>query len=229
MMQRRANDADAPSPEQLAAYLDGELDPVTRARVAAWLSRNGSSAEFAELRRLNQLWQDAPCPEPSEAEWDVVLEQIVSTARRRSAALPPLHSDPVVASAPARRPRSAGVFWHLRMAGTAAAILFLTLMLYRPTPLRETTQPVPQTAQLLRVAGDDDVDILSMDAGDIGFLVVGEPPLRGPFVLAAPGDVVLESIVPDPVDGMMPQVGTMQANHPDGPMIMAPLSVASNR
>ena len=52
MKQRRANDADAPSPEQLAAYLDGELDPVTRARVAGWLSRNGGAT--AELEALRQ-------------------------------------------------------------------------------------------------------------------------------------------------------------------------------
>jgi hypothetical protein len=90
--------------------------------------------------------------------------------------------------------------------------------------------PVAQVTHVWRVVGDEDVEIFSMDAADIGLLVVGEPPMRGPFVLAAPGDVVLEHLAPDPGDGMMPIADGMNNNtsNLNGPMIVAPL-VASNR
>lgn len=217
-MKRKANDADAPSPEQLAAYLDGELDLATRARVAQWLETSPAAGALEPLRRLNQVWQDAPCPEPSPAAWDGVLQRIVAAT-----------AEPVVvASAPA--PLSAGGWsWHLRMAGVAAAILVTTLLLVRPGTQQNATAPGPQAVRVLRVAGDDDIEIISMEAADIDILVVGQPPVRGPFVLAMPGDVILESIGPDPTDGMMPQVRNMEQSNPDGPMILAPLGLASNR
>jgi hypothetical protein len=233
-MKRKANDAAAPSPEQLAAYLDGELDALGRARVAAWLCGHpAAAAELEALRRLERVWHENTPPAPDEAQWDALLGRIVADAERRTAAV--AAEEPVVASGPARvlRPAHTGWRWHLRMAGTAAALLFVILAAYRPSPLSPPapTPPSigPAVVHVLRVADDDDVEIVSMDAADIGSLVVGEPPMRGPFVLAAPGDVILESIAPDPQDGMTPPLNNMEMNSPNGPMILAPLTVAINR
>jgi hypothetical protein len=223
MKQRKANEADAPSPEQLAAYVDGELDPATRARVAAWLCAHpDAAADLQSLRQLDSLWQETTPPAPARAQWDAVFNRIAARCPAE---------EPVVASGRAATRHAFGWRWHLRMAGTAAAMLFVTLLLYRPTDPQAQPVPAPliSVVQVLRVAGDEDVEIISMDAVDIGALVVGEPPIRGPFVLAAPGDVVLENIAPDPVDGMKPIAGGMNTNTLDGPMILAPLGVASNR
>jgi hypothetical protein len=235
MKQRKADDAQAPSPEQLAAYLDGELDLVTRARVAAWLcSHPAAAAELQSLRQLESFWRETTPATPSQATWDALLDRIVSAADRRTPAEAFEAGEPIVASAPARkRAATYGWRWHLRMAGTAAALLLITLSLYRP--MNQQTSPPPgrsvTVAQVLRVAGDDDVEIMSMEAEDIGQLVVGEPPMRAPFVLVAFGDIVLENLAPDPDDGMMPIAGGMNPtttpNNLNGPMILAPL--ASNR
>jgi len=232
-MKRKADDANAPSPEQLAAYLDGELDPASRARVAAWLCAHpAAAAELHSLRQLESLWRETTPATPPQPTWDALLDRVVSAAGRRSSAEAFEAGEPIVASGPAlARSRSGGWRWHLRMAGTAAALLLAALWMYRPSsPQATAPPPVVAVAPVLRVAGDDDVEIISMDATDIGLLVVGEPPMRGPFLLAAPGDVVLVNLAPDPEDGMMPITGGMKTTIPnnlDGPMILAPL--ASNR
>jgi hypothetical protein len=230
-MKRKADDADAPSPEQLAAYVDGELDSVTRARVAAWLCAHpGAAAELQSLRQLESTWRDTTPPPPAQAQWDALLDRIVSAAGQRSTVEAFEAGEPIVSSGRSVAAESLGWRWHLRMAATAAAMLFVTLSLYRPTGPAPTLPPAVAALHVLRVAGDEDVEIVSMDAVDIGQLVVGEPPIRGAVVLAAPGDVVLENIAPDPVDGMKPIAGGMNTNaNLDGPMILAPLGVASNR
>jgi hypothetical protein len=56
--------------------------------------------------------------------------------------------------------------------------------------------------------------------------------MRGPFVLVAMGDINLEHVTPDPEDGMMPITPGMNPTSPNnlnGPMILAPLGLASNR
>ncbi|MFK5004592.1 hypothetical protein, partial [Klebsiella pneumoniae] len=69
----RENKPNAPSPQELAAYYDGELEPAARARVAAWLAEHPEMS--ADLEAQHALPQAAP-PEPSEAAWSSVLERI---------------------------------------------------------------------------------------------------------------------------------------------------------
>jgi anti-sigma factor RsiW len=234
-MKRKADDAYAPTPEQLAAYMDGELDPASRARVAAWLCAHpAAAAELHSLRQLESLWRETAPPAPPQATWDALLDRVVSAAGRRSPAEAFEAGEPIVASGRAvPRSRTGGWRWQLRMAGTAAALLLAALWLDRPSTPQATQPPaVVAVAPVLRVAGDDDVEIMSMEADDVGLLVVGEPPMRGPFILVAMGDIVLENLAPDPQDGMMPITPGMNPTTPNninGPMILAPLGVASNR
>jgi hypothetical protein len=147
-----------------------------------------------------------------------VLERIVLEARQ--------------AAVPAKRPaprRRVSALWYFGSIGTAAAAVFVALLVSRPTSeiAPSKAQPEVSRVKMLRVASDADVEVVSMDAADVDILVVGDPPLRGPFVLAGPGDVSLDSIEPDPTDGMMPEI--RMENNPHGPMIVAPLGVALNR
>src|SRR5262249_37476417 len=59
-----------PTPEQLAAYADGELADVNRAVVEAWLSRDAAAAaEVESLRRFTQTWRDAAPSPPGPETW----------------------------------------------------------------------------------------------------------------------------------------------------------------
>jgi hypothetical protein len=102
-----------------------------------------------------------------------------------------------------------------------AAAVGLVVVLESPTPPESSRsariEPLP-------VASPEDVDIISMNANDLGTLVVGEPPLRDPLDLATAGEVVIQSVQPD-VDGMLPHVWG-QGETTAVPMIVAPLLVA---
>ncbi len=63
-----------PSPEQLTAFLDGELDVAGRARVEAWLAdRPAAAAEIDGQRRVARLWGETPrpsqAPTPGRPSW----------------------------------------------------------------------------------------------------------------------------------------------------------------
>ncbi len=84
------------------------------------------------------------------------------------------------------------------------------------------TQPA-QGRTAFSVTLDGDVEIISMDAGDVPALIVGEPPVRGPLMLASAQDVTVddtghdvEVVVPDPD---LPSQRT-------APMMMVPLDTA---
>jgi len=200
-------DSDAPTPQQLVAYGHGELDARTRARVATWLDRHPEAA--AELDAeicLERNWATGPLPEPTPAEWSVVRKRI-------QAALVP-SSPPRVRAFPRR---------NLWTNAASAAAIFLALLLYRPTGKEVAVAPAPREPMVtpFPVVSEKDVEILSMDAADADALVVGELPMRGPVVLAGPGDVVLDHLQPD--DGMEApmQMGMgTTADNSDGPMIV---------
>jgi hypothetical protein len=113
--------------------------------------------------------------DPGEAAWAGVLERV--------AAAPP----------PTRRP-GRRIRWialaALAAAGLAAAAVLLAVLPGKPE--------LP-----LRVASDDDIEIISMDGGDIRALVVGQPPMHGPFLLASAGDVTVDDTGHD-VDVVVP-------------------------
>jgi anti-sigma factor RsiW len=200
---------DAPTPQLLAAFLDGELDRRTAARVAGWLDRHPeAAAELDAEHCLERLWASSPLPEPNQAEWSAVRKRIET-------ALPPS----------AHRLRR-----HTRWAGLAgAAAVLLALLLHRPTG-KEQPLPHPLAEPAVTpfaVVADNDVEILSMDAADTEALVVGELPMHGPVVLAGPGDVILDSLLPD--DGLetpmqMGMGGT--TDNGDGPMIVVRVAQA---
>jgi hypothetical protein len=214
---REFDERDAPSPQQLSAYLDGELDAVVQLRVANWLAEHpAAAAELEALRAVKQVGQATPPPEPSDAAWATLLERIDQRTRLQRPA-----------QVPGAKPAERAVVLRIGVMAAAVAAVVMALLLSRPAVESPGRLPsVPTVVKRLPVASDDDVEIISIDAGDMHFLAVGLLPLRGPFVLAAPGDVALEKIEQD-TDGMIPTVSMNDS--PGAPMIVAPLALAKDR
>ncbi len=152
-----------PTPEQLAAYADGQLHGPDRDRVEGWLSRHGeAAAEVESYRRLAQLWETTSAPEPPLAAWDRTLDRIKDRM-------------------PGKRRSLFGLSWGGLGGLGAVAAAVLVVLLARPfgpkpqlvDPGEELTQEVP-----FPVATPGDVTIISMDVGDVDCLVVGQPPVE---------------------------------------------------
>jgi hypothetical protein len=216
---------DPPSPQQLAAYADGELDPVSRTKVADWLARHpDAAAEIDAHLGIQETAQAVPPPEPGEAAWSALLKRIDERTQNIRAGK---KQNAVLAAQ-----RRAWILRRLRdVTVAAAAILVAFLLMRNPNPGSSVTKGPSQTAptrvvKVLPVASDDDVEIISMEAADRRMLPVGEPPLHLPFILAEPGDVLVEKVEQD-TDGMMPK--NMNEPTPWAPMIVVPLQVARDR
>jgi hypothetical protein len=191
------------TPEQLAAYLDGELGGAERSRVEAWLTTcPDATGEIDGQRRVARLWADNPPPDPSQAAWSATLAR-------------------VRARLPVARPR--GLRRSLWFGAAAAAALVAALLgthLFQggAAPKVEKVEPFP-------VVGPGDVTIISMDGRDAGRLVVAAPPVAQPILAVGQDDVSVMSMEPDPRDdGRVPLIG-----EGDVPMIVAPLARAGGR
>jgi AcrR family transcriptional regulator len=201
MISWRGDEEPEPTPEQLAAYADGELDgrpalePLRR-RVEAWLARHpDAAAEVEAQRRLARLWQATPPPEPSEAAWNDVLERLervprtpAETGRRRAAARVALWAGAALAA--------------------SAAAVWLALTLSRPGHVPPAPpepggqeravnpRPAPEADEPFPVATAEEVEILSIKGDDTETVLVGELPVSGSLVMADPGEVELTRAEP---------------------------------
>jgi hypothetical protein len=176
-----------PTPEQLAAFADGELDVCTRRQIEGWLPQHPeASAEIEFLHRLKRVWQDHAPPEPTATAWATTLERI-------EAGLP--------APAPPRWQPRRRHFWSGLGVMTLAASLGLVLLarpLWMPPPVQDDgEEPYP-------VATAQDITIISMDARDTEHLVVGSPPVMEAMVLATQADITLVDMKPPRPEGPMP-------------------------
>jgi len=115
-----------PRAEQLAAYVDGELDAAAFERVRSWLADHPeTSAELRAHQRLLHLWQTAEPVQPSAQQWASALDRV----ERGIAATPPtlsLWQQPFFQLA-------------LLTVGTAAALL----LALPSAPWRQAKEPPP--------------------------------------------------------------------------------------
>jgi anti-sigma factor RsiW len=202
-----------PTPEQLAAYVDGELEAASRRQVEQWLATHPeAAAEVEAQRRLLALWRKLPACEPAEVEWAATLTRILAACETPAR--------PVVGQ---------------RLAWTAAALTALAatvaLALLGGPSRRSETHPRPQlvvvpAVEPLPVTTSAAVEIISMDAADASLLVIGQPPVNEPLVLAAAGEIQLDKLEPDE-DGMVPLFA--DAPGPDAPMIVVPATPRGGR
>ncbi len=199
MISWKGDEEPTPTPEQLAAYADGELDgradfePLRR-RIEAWLMLHPEArADLEAQHGLAQLWQATTPAEPSEAAWNNV--------RARLEPLPP----------PTLRPARSGsalrlTAWALAALTATAAAVWLALALFRPWADRDLARlqprsperqpqpraPAPEAIEPFAVATGDEVEILSIKGADTTTLVVGELPFTEPMVLVQTGEVEVQ-------------------------------------
>ncbi|HZZ82498.1 MAG TPA: hypothetical protein VFE62_28625 [Gemmataceae bacterium] len=172
-----------PDPQQLSAYLDGELSGVDlRARIEAWLVTHPEAAE--EWADLKKLLRDTTPAEPSEAAWQQVRAGI-----------------DVHRPAPRRRPwLTAGL-----IAASVLILVGLSVGAWRSTrpgeqQLVNVPRPTPTPAledfEVMQVASAEDVTITRFEGEDTSAIVVGTFPVSGPLELADSGEVCIECRCP---------------------------------
>jgi anti-sigma factor RsiW len=194
-----------PAPELLSAYFDGELTgrpdlDALRGRIQDWLRRNPeASAELADYRQLDRLWQETAPGDPGATAW-----------RQREA-----HLQRAARSFPARPRRPAAGAWAAALLATAAAVALVCWTGIQPVP--SPVQPALVRAddvEVFPVATADEIAILHVAGADTKTVIVGELPVFGPLELAGPGEVALTSVQPDARDNMMPHVRMGDAHRP---------------
>jgi hypothetical protein len=237
-----------PNPEQLAAYVDGELDrcgagaPLKR-RIEDWLAGHPEAASTMEAhRQLYRVCKTTRGPQPREASWDDLWARINNAPHQT----------------PAHRGRwmARRVVWAAALLLTAAAGVLLALTWAfrdrgRQGPLPEEMEPFPVASadevevlfiqgedmptlavshlfdnDLFPVASDEEVEILRINGADTGAPVVGELPVRGPLVLARAGEVQFLSVDRNGIESKVPEV---RMEGVDSPMIWAPLDNATDK
>jgi len=196
MTPRKGEPLQPPSPELLAAYVDGEFEgsdclQAQKRAVEAWLDQHPEArADIAAWRRLKKVWQEAPPPGPADAAWPRVLAGVcagVAQARKEAA-------------------RKGRFPWGRWLTGGAAAAILLALVagpgyrwLTAPRDGGPPAGPPPGGAavEVLPVATADEVVIIRVAGDDTPTLVVGNPPVQGELVLAEDGEVVVTYMEPD--------------------------------
>jgi hypothetical protein len=198
---------EGPTPEQLAAFVDGELPVEARQQVEQWLARHPDASREVEVwtegtHRLGHLWGASVPPDPEPTAWDRTLERI-------RAALPIEGGSPRPGQIPRRwrwlPPRIVG---GLMVAAALVGAVLLARPLWRlPTPNR-----IPNGPLVLPGPDDDDVPfpvaslpeihIIGINPGDADAIILGHP-ILGTFELAAPADITELEVEPPPEDGEM--------------------------
>jgi hypothetical protein len=207
-MTRKPGDHERPpTPQQLAAYADGELDGGDRLRVAAWLAAHPDAAEeVASLYRLRDVWKATAPPEPADEAWAAAgarFEGIPAPAAARPSAWPLLG-------------------WAAGAAAVAAAaVLWMVLSQSGPAPVDAPAPPAVAAEPPFPVATEDEIVILRVGGADTRSLAVGTLPLQEPIQLAGPGEVTFTNVRPAPSDNAMPVV---PENEHESPMVWARLN-----
>ena len=189
------DDHTQPTPETLAAYVDGELTPPERASFEHWLQENPDHrADLSGHRQLGQLWQSTRPTEPDDETWTAAFAGI---------------SDRLPAPAAAHARRRVPLRWLAGIAAAAAAVALIWTLAGRKGPPEPAPFPEREVAEMpFAAASPDDVEITSLWNAEDDLVLFGRPPLEGSLILADPGDVRIED--------MNPRQG-VEMKFPDGP------------
>jgi anti-sigma factor RsiW len=227
---RQGEPISPPTPEMLAAYVDGEFEGnhlllAHKRAIEAWLESHPQAAEeVLAWRRLKRLMQETGPEEPPEEAWDLVLSGI--QANLTGANAKPLAARPVLP------------LW-VRGAAAAAILVMVSALALLAHPTAERTRLLSWLGHLgtenhapgdhgfpagekgfaanaasqkkkpvvepFAVLNDDEVEIRHIEGPDINTLVVG-PAVDGPLPILKRGDFVLNSVEPAEEDEMVPDI-----------------------
>jgi hypothetical protein len=194
-----------PTPDELAAWADGELNAADASRVGGWLAEHPEAAHEADaLRQLVRLYRDHPAPEPAEPVWQSLFRSIEAGLGTMSAG---------------------SSRWSLRfrflagLVATAAALLGGVVLARMFWPVRPVDPPavaqVSEDDEPFPVALLSEVNIIRMDPQDADRIVMGVP-IMSTFDLVGTEDIEIVEVEPDPEEGRMPRVRRSAG----GPMII---------
>ncbi|MCE9565247.1 MAG: hypothetical protein K8U57_24710 [Planctomycetes bacterium] len=204
------------SPEWLAAYADGELDPEAHAAVERWLADNpDASADLNAQREFGPtnagLWERAEVPEPPSAAWTTVRHRIELGLKPPT----PRHADRWKIAAWAL-----GGIASVAAAASVAWIAFGPVAPQRPTDAirkpvevvsRPEIAPEPRAVvtsmkpdllaafAVLPIASDEEVILDRVPDTRAGWLPIGRHPLSETLVLASFEEVHLQEVDLSPI------------------------------
>ncbi len=215
---RNGENRTKPTPEDLAAYLDGEFEGddariPQKQLVEEWLADHPEAfADLTAWRRLKQIWQDTTPELSEESRWAALLSRIQHDLTHGP--------KPTV---PAPKPFPWG--W---VSGFAAALLltvgFLIWQGQSPKPEKKTPSPSfsknkspSLPTKPFPVVAADEIQILHVGGEDISGLVIGAPPMEGVMPMAGPDEIVFTSVQTSQEEDPEPNI----KNNP--PMIWVPM------
>ena len=180
-----------PTPQQIAAWVDGEFAPGEVDLVEAWLADHPDARREADaMAHLTRLYREQPIPMPSEDRWRSTLDRIRPRVGPKS-------------------PRR----WLLGLAlATAAALVAVVLArslwpTATPPIAQQPPAPAEDVDEPFAVASSSEVHIIRMDADDADRVVTGRP-LIGTMDFAGPGDIDVVQVQPDPDEKRTPHLET---------------------
>jgi hypothetical protein len=189
----RNNPEHGPTPEQLAAYADGELSPPDAEATEVWLREHpGAAAEVQALRHLAGLWQDQTPPEPAPAAWDQTLQRIETR---------------LAAPKPRRGRGSPTLRLLLGLAAACIIALLLARALWSPAHRPTPVPPTEPDEEPYAVATSDEIIIISMDPRNDPNLVIGQKPIHNELEWANNDDLERIEFKPND-DGTVPTMHT---------------------
>ena len=189
MNQNDFNSDRTPPPEQIAAWVDGELSPGETGLVESWMADHPEARREADsMAQMTRLYRDQPLPMPSEDRWQVALDRI----------------RPRVAPSP-------GAVWRWRLllgltlasAALVGAVILARSLWPTPTPTREPFVQTPAVSgededeEPFAVARLSEVHIIQMDAADADRVVTGQA-LIGTMDFAGQGDIEVVTVQANP-------------------------------
>jgi hypothetical protein len=194
-----------PAPEELAAYVDGQLEPARLRDVEDWLSQHPElSAELQGHRRMARLWRRTSPETPSAARWSLLRNTIWAGIEDRNS--------------PWRKSRR---WWiaPLVVGAVAASALFAIVLVHKirnemNERSREFTQqspPAPEVHEpehepVFEVLSPDEIDIITLDLRDRHAIMIGAMPLRDALALLSGDEVEGVTIEPEG-SGTAPEIG----------------------
>jgi hypothetical protein len=206
MSHHSASSGQAPQPEDLCAYVDGELEAPARQAVEVWLRDHPDAATEVEAqRRLADLWQQGAPPALGPAESKAALQGIESALHRRARSLA----------------RGRRVLLRSAIAGLAAAVLLVVVWSKQPAPTPELPAPGSLTEQF-PVVGPEDVEVQRLRQNADAGLVGAEPLPDQPLPLATPRDLTLINLTPDD-SGNIPVLA--RDRDPNAPALLRPFEL----